>query len=132
MKMLALMTMVSGLGVFVGQALPEPITPWVTSSAAVTLSLVVGWLLMRTIPSLMATIAESRAELNAARATFQATLDRMGDRHERWETLRHEDSEGLQKALRDDSDRLNETLRGMTQVCSRVQDRMLDRRGEKA
>jgi membrane protein YqaA with SNARE-associated domain len=81
--------------IFLGQAAPDPLTPWATGSAAAVLGCVVGWLLTRTIPQMQ--------------QNYQETLDRMAERHERWEQTRHADSMAL-----------NETLRNMSATCAKV------------
>lgn len=84
-----------GAAILLGQATPEPLTPWATGSAAAALGCVVGWLLTRTIPQMQ--------------RDFRETLDAMAERHERWETTRHNDSVTL-----------NDTLRAMSTTCARV------------
>lgn len=95
MKVLASLILVSSGAVLLGQASPEPVTPWATGSAAVTLAGVVGWLLTKTLPSMQ--------------RDFRETLDKMAERHDQWEKSRH-----------DDSEKLNGTLREMSSTCARV------------
>lgn len=72
-----------------------------TGTTAVILAL--GYLLKFYIPSLHATAAVERA-------AFTATLDKMADRHDNWEKVRHEDSETL-----------HATIMAMTKNCAEAQ-----------
>lgn len=110
MKRLAVLTLISSVGLLIGESAPRPIDAWATGSAAAAFGLVVSWLLGRTIPSLLSLIKETRKELIAAQEVYHAALDDMADRHERWEKQRHEDS-----------NRLSDTLRDLSGTCARNQ-----------
>ena len=85
----------SGVGMVIGQITPDAVSPWATGSAAAVAVSVLAWLLTRTIPQMQ--------------RDFRETLDNISDRHERWETVRHQDSAEL-----------NATLRSLSRTCSAV------------
>ena len=93
----------------VAQASPEPAL--VVGLGSMGALGVLGWavwhLLTRTVPEQQETFRKS---LEVIQESHSKTLDTVTDRHERWEGIRHTDSE-----------RLDETLRQMAAQCAATQ-----------
>lgn len=109
MKPLAAMILLGALGTVCGPVvgqLADPPLEWLTNLSAISVMAVGVWYLMtRTLPAMRDELTTARREylaaVESARKGFTETLDRMSDRHERWENQRHLDSENLNKVLTD-------------------------------
>jgi len=96
--------------VFAAEATPDPALNWVVQGGSfAALVYVIFHLLKFTIPSY-----QKQAE--ADRVAFQATLDRMANRHDVWEQLRHEDSQLLRESMKEQAASQAE----MAKTCARV------------
>lgn len=63
---------------------------------------ILGWAVFYTLTRLVpADRAQNAATLASLQSQYTATLDKMAERHERWEAIRHSDSEALRTALVD-------------------------------
>jgi membrane protein implicated in regulation of membrane protease activity len=85
-----------------------PYGQWVQGGAAAVVSGLLIYIIVRYLPQLQ---REQRAAVAELQAGFNATLDRMAERFERWETLRDN---------RDDQ--LNSTLQSLIANCARFND----------
>lgn len=80
---------------------------WLEGGATVVVSGLLVLIVTKIIPSAykdhQAQLKEQRDQHIAAQermqAAFTATLDKMAERHDRWENQRHSDSEGITEAL---------------------------------
>lgn len=97
---------------FAAAVAPDP--TWLTGIGQLGALGVLGWacwhLLTKTVPSQQETFRES---LESVQESHARTLDTIADRHERWEELRHKDSE-----------RLDATMQQMAVQCAAVQTKM--------
>lgn len=91
------------------------VVPWgdlaVGGSAVAILGWVAYYLLTKTVPDLRKSMEEQQSK-------FSATLDRLCDRHERWEEARHADSAKLDETLRENSQRADGALRALAENCA--------------
>ncbi len=97
---------------FAAALAPDP--TWLTGLGQLGSLGVLGWacwhLLVKTVPSQQETFRKS---LESIQQSHAKTLDTIADRHERWEELRHKDSE-----------RLDATMQQMSASCAATQARM--------
>lgn len=97
---------VSFAGFAIAQAAPA--TPWVQDGMQFSALALMGWALWYLLSKEMPKKREDFNEaITAQRISFTETLDKMSERHDRWETLRHQDSE-----------KLDSTLRNLTENCA--------------
>jgi len=90
-----------------------PYSDLVFSGGAVSVLSYLAWhVIVKEMPTARKDAATDAA---AARTDFTKTLDSMAERHERWETLRHEDSQKIGSALNN-----------MAVTCAKVQSRLLE------
>ena len=67
--------------------------------------------------------------INGIQQEFSKTLIAMADRHERWETQRHEDSEQLRGILSSDSEKLRGVLSQLSVTCAETRTSMKENSG---
>lgn len=83
-----------------------PYGQWVQGGAAAVVSGLLIYIIVRYLPQLQ---REQRAAVAELQAGFNATLDRMAERFERWEQRRT-----------DADDKLNETLKSLVTNCAKA------------
>lgn len=104
------------LSMLIGQVTPEPLSGWANLTAAAMLGVATLYLLTKYLPSrdkqltdqAIAFTSTTVEQAKAFTATtieqakvFTGVVDRLADRHDRWEQLRHEDQQRLDATLRD-------------------------------
>lgn len=109
MKGIAYLIVSGAVGPLAWPVLSQVIDPppqWLTDLSGVAVMAVGLWyLLTKTIPDMRSELTNARREylesVHVARVAFNETLDKMAERHERWENQRHADSEVLRATLAD-------------------------------
>ncbi|MDD4889705.1 MAG: hypothetical protein PHU85_07215 [Phycisphaerae bacterium] len=104
------------LTMLVGQVAPDPLAGWANLTAAAMLGVAVLFLLTKYLPSRDKQLSEQAAAFTSSivaqaqtfnsvtveqAKVFSVSVERLSDRHDSWEKLRHEDQQRLEKTLRD-------------------------------